>query len=73
MKVSEMYTLTLEQLLVVLVENIPKVHKPFHFMCLKAILGLLLALQTKGNTFSKVLAGFGELGAGSLAVAPCLL
>ena len=61
MKVSETYALTLEQLLVVLVENVPKMHKPFHFMCLKAILGVLLALQTKGNTFSKVLAGFGEL------------
>lgn len=64
-KVSETYALTLEQLLVVLVENIPKVHKPFHFRCLKAILCLLLALQTKGNTFSKVLAGFGELCASS--------
>ncbi|KAK7506702.1 hypothetical protein BaRGS_00002177 [Batillaria attramentaria] len=57
-EVSETYALTLERLLVVLLENIPKIHRPFHFTCLKAILHLLLALQTKGNTFLKVLSGF---------------
>ena len=61
MKVSETYALTLEQLVVVLLENVPRMHKPYHFICLKAILHVLLSLQAKGNTFSKVLAGFGEL------------
>ncbi|KAL8588519.1 hypothetical protein ACOMHN_043868 [Nucella lapillus] len=57
-EVSETYALTLERLLVVLVESMPKIHKPYHFTCLKAILHLLLNLQSKGSTFSKVLTGF---------------
>ncbi|XP_076445486.1 DNA-dependent protein kinase catalytic subunit-like [Babylonia areolata] len=57
-EVSETYALTLERLLVVQVENLPKVHKPSHFISLKAVLHLLLILQAKGGTFNKVLTGF---------------
>lgn len=58
-KVSEVYALTLERLLVLLFENIPTIYHGFHFTCLKGILHLLIVLQSKGSTFNKVLSGFG--------------
>ncbi|XP_052761107.1 DNA-dependent protein kinase catalytic subunit-like isoform X2 [Mya arenaria] len=49
---------SLEALLVLMLENVPNIHTKKHFLCVRAILALLLALMPKWTTFSQVLSGF---------------
>lgn len=57
--ITESYALSLEYLMVLLVENMPNIHNTKHFICQRSILWLLLALMPKGTTFKQVLSGFG--------------
>ncbi|KAK3580733.1 hypothetical protein CHS0354_005741 [Potamilus streckersoni] len=56
--ISESYAMSLEYLLVLLLENLPQIHTTKHFLCQKAILSVLLAVMPKGVTFSQILSGF---------------
>ncbi|KAL4240201.1 hypothetical protein ACF0H5_000995 [Mactra antiquata] len=55
---AESYAMSLEHLMVLLVENMPNIHNTKHFLCQRSILWVLLALMSKGTTFKQVLSGF---------------
>ena len=58
-EVSDAHALTLEHLLVLLLENIPNIHSSKHFVCMRAILWVLLAVMPKGTAFKQIISGFG--------------
>ncbi|XP_069123844.1 DNA-dependent protein kinase catalytic subunit-like [Argopecten irradians] len=56
-EISETYAISLERLLVLLIEKIASLPQTHFFMCLKSILWLLLAVMPKGTTFQQILSG----------------
>ena len=58
-EVSDAHALALEHLLVLLLENIPNIHLSKHFVCMRAILWILLAVMPKGTAFKQIISGFG--------------
>lgn len=56
----ETYTVSLEHLMVILVENMPSIPQKTHFLCIRALLLVLMALFPKGSSFIQVLSGFGR-------------
>lgn len=56
----ETYTVSLEHLMVILVENMPSIPQKTHFLCIRALLLALMALFPKGSSFIQVLSGFGR-------------
>ena len=58
-EVSDAHALALEHLLVLLLENIPNIHSSKHFVCMRAILWILLAVMPKGTAFKQIISGFG--------------
>ena len=59
-EVSETHAMSVEHLLVLLMENIPNIHSDKHFLCKRAILWLLIAVMPKGTVFKQLLSGFGK-------------
>jgi hypothetical protein len=59
-KVPETYATSIERLMIILAENFPTIHQKQHFLAVKSLLWLLIALMPKGEVFSQVLSGFGK-------------
>ncbi|XP_033751348.1 DNA-dependent protein kinase catalytic subunit-like [Pecten maximus] len=56
-EISETYAISLERLLVLLIEKLPSLPQTHSFICLKSILWLLLAVMPKGTTFQQIMSG----------------
>mgnify|MGYP007091638229 CR=1 FL=1 len=59
--VPDSYLVTVEHLMVLLLEHVPNLPKKIHFLCIRSILLVLLAMFPKGSCFKEVLSGFGRL------------
>ena len=59
-EVTDAHAISLEHLLVLLLENIPNIHPSKHYICMRSILWVLLAVMPKGTTFKQILSGFGK-------------
>ena len=59
-EVTDAHAISLEHLLVLLLENIPNIHTTKHYVCMRAILWVLLAVMPKGTAFKQILSGFGK-------------
>lgn len=59
-EVTDAHAISLEHLLVLLLENIPNIHPSKHYICMRAILWVLLAVMPKGTAFKQILSGFGK-------------
>ena len=59
-QVSDTFLVSLEKLVVMLVENFPRLNRKFHLVCFAAVLKVLLALAPKGSTFRGFLSKIGE-------------
>ena len=58
-QVSDTFLLSLEKLVVMMIEQFPTMHIKLHFLCFYSILRILVALAPKGGAFRGFLSKIG--------------